>query len=496
MSGLRVLAVASEAYPLVKTGGLADVVGALPEALGRHGISVRTVVPGYPAVLSALEGRSRLHRFDDLFGGAATVLAGRAKGMDLFVVDAPNLFGRPGNPYLGPDGKDWPDNAQRFAALSYAAAEICRGIAPGFLPDVLHAHDWQAALGAAYLAYGAPCATKSVVTIHNLAFQGRFPAAVFAQLNLPPAAYAIDGVEYYGGVGYLKGGLQCADAITTVSPTYAREICTPEGGMGLDGLLRARQGALHGIVNGIDTAVWNPATDGHIAATYDVRRLGRRAVNRRAIEQRFGFEPSGGLLYCIVSRLTGQKGMDLVVQSIDALVLGGVRLALLGRGDAALETAFAAAAKRHPGRVGVVLDHDEPLSHLLQAGSDAILVPSRFEPCGLTQLYGLRYGCVPVVSRVGGLADTIIDANDAALSAGVASGVQFAPVDQPALVNALGRTATLFRDQRSWRDMQRRGMRADVSWQRSAGQYAALFCELCAVPAADAAPQEKRRARR
>lgn len=496
MSDLKILAVASEIYPLVKTGGLADVVGALPGALGRHGFSVRTMIPGYPAVLSALEGRSAVHRFDDLFGGAATVSAGQAKGMDLFVLDAPHLFGRPGNPYLAPDGKDWPDNALRFAALGYAGAEMCRGIAPRFVPDVLHAHDWQAALGAAYLRYGPPCATRSVITIHNLAFQGRFPAAIFAQLNLPAPAYAIDGIEYYGGVGYLKGGLQCADAITTVSPTYAREICTPDGGMGLDGLLRSRQSALHGIVNGIDTTVWDPAADGHIAAIYDARRLGRRAVNRRAIEQRFGFEPSGGLLYCIVSRLTGQKGMDLVVEAIDTLVLAGARLALLGRGDAALETAFASAAKRHPGRVGVVLDHDEPLSHLLQAGSDAILVPSRFEPCGLTQLYGLRYGCVPVVSRVGGLADTVIDANDAALSAGVASGVQFAPVDQPALVNALGRTAALFRDQRRWRDMQRRGMRADVSWQRSAGQYAALFRGLCGIPAADAVPKEKRRARR
>ena len=319
MSALKVLAAASEIYPLVKTGGLADVVGALPGALAPHGIAVRTLVPGYPAVLSALEGRKVLHRYGGLFRGEATLSAGQAQGVDLFVLDAPHLYARPGNPYLGADGKDWPDNAQRFAALGFVAADICRGVTPDFLPDILHVHDWQAALAPAYLKYGKPGTTKSVITIHNLAFQGRFPAAVFDELKLPPMAYAIDGVEYYGGVGYLKGGLQCADAITTVSPTYAREICTAEGGMGLDGLLRVRRSALKGIVNGIDTTVWDPATDAHIVATYDAKRLTRRVGNRRAIEQRFGLAPSDDLLYCIVSRLTGQKGMDLVIEAIDTL---------------------------------------------------------------------------------------------------------------------------------------------------------------------------------
>jgi starch synthase len=494
MSGLNVLATASEIYPLVKTGGLADVVGALPAALAPHGVAVRTLVPGYPAVLPTLEGGKPVHRYESLFGGAATLLAGRAKGIDLFVLDAPHLYARPGNPYLGPDGKDWPDNSRRFAALACVAADVCRGAVPDFRPDVLHVHDWQAALAPAYLKFGKHCGAKSVITIHNLAFQGTFPAAIFDELKLPSKAYAIDGVEYYGGVSYLKGGLQCADAITTVSPTYAREICTPEGGMGLDGLLRVRRGALRGIVNGIDTSVWDPATDTHIAATYDARRLNRRATNRRALEQRFGLAPSEELLYCVVSRLTGQKGMDLVIESIDMLVQTGARLALLGSGDAALHTAFASIAKRHAGRIGVVLGYDEPLSHLLQAGSDAILIPSRFEPCGLTQLYGLRYGCVPVVSRVGGLADTIIDANDAALSAGVASGVQFSPVDQPSFESALIRTAGLFRDRNVWREMQRRGMRADVSWRRSAGQYAALFRDLCEGRASPAVADEKQRA--
>jgi starch synthase len=481
MSALDVLAVASEIFPLVKTGGLAEVVGALPGALGSHGIAVRTLVPGYPAVLAALERRTVVHRYDELFGGTAALLAGAANGLDLYALDAPHLYGRRGNPYLGPDGRDWPDNARRFAALGSVAADIARGLVPPFVPHVLHAHDWQAALAPAYLKFGEPCATKSLVTIHNIAFQGRFPATLFASLNLPPAAYAIDGVEYYGGVGYLKAGLQCADAIATVSPTYAREICTPEGGMGLDGLLRARRNVLLGIVNGIDTTVWDPAADEQIAARYDAKRLDRRTINRRAIEQRFGFAPADGPLYCVVSRLTGQKGMDLVIDSIDTLVETGARLALLGSGEAALEAAFLSLAKRHPGRIGVVIGYDEALSHLLQAGSDALLVPSRFEPCGLTQLHALRYGCVPIVSRVGGLADTVIDANDAAVSAGVATGIQFAPVALPSLVAALRQAAGLFRDRKTWRGMQRCGMRADVSWQRGAAQYAALFRRLCDV---------------
>ena len=237
----RVLAVASEVFPLVKTGGLADVVGALPAAVSGHGVEMRVLVPGYPAVLAALEHPAEVHRAADLFGGAARLLAGEAAGLDLLVLDAPHLFDRPGNPYLGPDGKDWPDNWRRFGALSFIAGEIGRGTLPAFVPDIVHAHDWQAALAAVYLRAGAGRGARVIVTIHNLAFQGNFPAAVFASLRLPAGTFGIDGVEYYGGVSFLKGGIQFADALTTVSPTYAAEICTPDGGMGLDGLLRARR---------------------------------------------------------------------------------------------------------------------------------------------------------------------------------------------------------------------------------------------------------------
>ena len=477
---INVLAVASEVYPFVKTGGLADVVGALPAALAAHDVAMRVMMPGYPAVKAALGAAPAVHHYAELFGGPATILAGRAAGLDLLVVDAPHLFDRPGNPYLGPDGKEWPDNWRRFAALSLAAADVGRGAVPSFVPAVVHAHDWQAALAAAYLRFTYGERARSVVTIHNLAFQGSFPVTIFAGLGLPPEALAIEGIEYYGGIGFLKGGLHYADAITTVSPTYAEEICTPGSGMGLDGLLRARRHILSGIVNGIDTDVWNPATDAALAATFSSARLPVRAANKRAVEEAFGLDTHGGALFTVVSRLTWQKGMDILAACIDGLVTAGGRLAVLGTGEPAGEGLFHAAVLRHPGRVGFVTAYDERLAHLLQGGADAILVPSRFEPCGLTQFYGLRYGCVPVVSRVGGLADTIIDANDAALSAGVATGLQFSPVGQPELAHAIGRAMTLHGDAKAWASIQRRGMKSDVSWRRSAGRYAAIYRDLSA----------------
>ncbi len=470
---MQVLSVASEVYPLIKTGGLADVAGALPAALAKQGVTMRTLMPGYPAVMAALEKPASFHSFAKLMGGTATLLVGKAKGLDVFVLDAPHLFDRKGNPYLGPDGKDWPDNAQRFAALSQVAAQLARGELGNYKADVLHLHDWQSALAAVYIKYNS--GPKSVMTVHNIAFKGEFPAAYFNILDLPPQAFAIDGVEFYGNLSFLKGGLACANAITTVSPTYASEICTADYGMGLEGLLQSRRASLSGIVNGIDIDVWNPATDKALAANYSAADISNRASNKRAIEKRFNLEPGDGIIHGVVSRLTWQKGLDIFASLLDWLVGTGARLALIGTGEAAIEAAVMAAAAKHPGRIGVVTAYDEALSHLVQGGCDTMLVPSRFEPCGLTQLYGLRYGCVPVVARTGGLADTIIDANDAALGAGVATGVQFSPVDRFSLQNALTRAATLYNNETAWKNMQLRGMNADVSWDHSAAAYSALY---------------------
>ena len=478
---MRVLAVASEIFPLVKTGGLADVTGALPLALKRIGIDMRTVIPGYPAVMKACRGKP-IVRFKDLFGGKAALIACERAGLSLYVLDAPHLYDREGGPYGDASGRDWPDNWRRFAGLSRVAAEICAGVIGDWQPDLLHCHDWQAAMAPAYLEAMAisegVAGLPSVMTIHNLAFQGQFPASIFAQLGLPASTFAVDGVEYYGGVGFLKAGLQAASAITTVSPTYANEIRTPEFGMGLDGLMNERAADLTGIVNGIDTETWDPEADRHLAATYSSRSLTGRAKNRTALAERFGLEVDEDLLLTVISRLTWQKGMDVLAAAIDALMGQGVKLALLGSGDEAIEGELLAAAARHRGRMGLVIGYDEAVAHLAVGGADAILVPSRFEPCGLTQLQGLRYGCLPIVARTGGLADTVIDANHAALNAGVATGFQFDHVDVTGLVDAVRRATGLHRTRPAWQKMQRAAMKTDVSWQHSAAEYAELYSSL------------------
>ncbi len=475
---MKLLAVASEVHPLVKTGGLADVAGALPIALAGEGVEIRTLIPGYPVLMAKIGKGKKLHRYDGLFGESATLIGVHIAGLDLLVLDCPPLFAREGGPYDDPAGNGWPDNWRRFAALSQVGADIAEGRLKGWRPDVVHAHDWQAAMTLAYMRFGAAHAVPKVITIHNLAFQGRFGADIFPYLALPSEAWGMDGVEYYGGTGFLKAGLVSADAITTVSPSYAGEICTPEEGMGLDGLLVGRGDRLHGILNGIDIESWNPATDPLIARTFGRRSLSGRVANRRVVEKRFGLQRDDSPLFIVVSRLTWQKGMDMLAASLDHLVQQGARLAVLGSGDHALEGAFLAAAEKHRGRIGVHIGYDEPLSHLMQAGGDAILIPSRFEPCGLTQLYGLRYGCVPVVARVGGLADTVIDANEAAVGAGVATGIQFFPPSAAALQSAISRAVTLHADPATWSAMQRAGMAADFSWGKSAARYAALYASL------------------
>jgi starch synthase len=478
---LRVLSVASEAAPLVKTGGLADVAGALPAALAAQGVEVTTLLPGYPSVLAKLGKVKAVHKWEALLGTPARLLAGKLGESKLLVLDAPAFFGREGGPYGDASGRDWDDNWRRFAAFARAAADIGGGAVKGRSFDLVHAHDWQAGLVPAYLRL-APLAggrsVPSVITIHNMAFQGYFPGEIFCELGLPPSAWTVDGVESYGGVGFLKAGMQLADAITTVSPTYAGEIRSVEFGMGLEGLVLARSNRVHGILNGIDTKEWDPATDPHLAARYTAGKLGARAKNKRALEQEFGLDRDDGPLFIVVSRLTWQKGMDVLPEVLDHLVGIGGRLALLGSGDAEIEQRFHAAAARHPGRIGVRIGYDEALSHRLQGGGDAILIPSRFEPCGLTQLYGLAYGCIPVVSRTGGLADTVIDANPAALAAGVATGIQMNAVNAGALGTAISRAVALYHRPDAWKRLRTNGMKADFSWGASGAAYAALYRQL------------------
>ncbi|WP_300061229.1 glycogen synthase GlgA [uncultured Roseobacter sp.] len=482
---MNLLFVASECAPFVKTGGLADVVGALPKALAPLGVTARVMLPAYPALAEVAAAGEEVWHHADLQDGPARLIAAKAEEIDLLLLDAPHLYDRPGNIYLGSDGQDWPDNAQRFAALSYAAAEVAMGALENWRPDIVHAHDWQAGLVPAYLHQSDAPTPPCVLTIHNIAFQGLFDASLMTSLGLSSALYTSEGMEYFGRIGFLKAGVAFAQKITTVSPTYARELMQPEFGMGLEGLMRARQADLSGILNGIDLQAWNPEDDPALETPYSARRLKAKAANRGEVLRRFGLQPDlQGPLFCVISRLTTQKGLDLLLDALPALVGRGAGLAVLGSGDKALEAGYVAAAHAHPGAVGVIIGYDELLSHLMQGGSDAILIPSRFEPCGLTQLYGLRYGTLPVVARTGGLADTVIDANEAARAAKCATGVQFAPVTTAALEQAIHRTCDLYAQPTEWAAMMRRAMRHPVGWDVSAAAYRDIYADLVTTDAA------------
>ncbi len=466
----RVLSVASECVPLIKTGGLADVVGALPAALAVVGWDMRVLLPAYKVLRPRLEAMVEVWFERDLFGGDARVYQGEVAGMKVLLLDAPHLYDRDGGPYSGAGG-DWSDNARRFAALSWVGAQIARKGLEGWKPDVLHAHDWQAGLAPAYLAYGDAGAVGSVLTIHNIAFQGWAPAQALGELRLPLEQFYPGALEYYGGLSTLKAGLVTADRITTVSPSYAAELMRPEFGMGLQGVIAQRATVVSGILNGVDTGVWSPEAE---PIAFSAKAMQGKETNRAAICTEFGLKVPGPLAI-LVSRLTDQKGIDLLMGTIPDFIAGGGGLIILGSGDPLLEAEMRALAARFAGRVAVQIGYDEALSHRLFAGGDAVLVPSRFEPCGLTQMYGLRYGTLPVVSAVGGLADTVIHASPAALAAGVATGIVFHPVDGVAFGQALRGLLTLYGDKVVWTTLQKNAMKQSVGWEASAAKYAALY---------------------
>ncbi len=476
-SGIQALSVASECAPLVKTGGLADVVGALPGAMSDQGVTLRTLLPGYPAVIKALKKPKIVWKDPALFGGKARLLAASIGGLDLLILDAPHLYDRPGSIYLGPDGKDWPDNPDRFAALSWVAAQIGAGKLDSWQPQIIHLHDWQAGLVPIYLQQLA--ATKrpgTILTIHNIAFHGLADASSLKTLKLPPAGFTRDGFEFWGKISALKAGLIGADRLTTVSPTYAHELMTDQFGMGLDGVMRLRRDVLSGILNGIDEDIWNPATDPAIK-TYKTPK-GKSAA-QAALRAELNLPDADGPLCVVISRLTEQKGLDLLLNALPALLERGGQLALLGTGDPGLEQAFRT-ANGNP-NVCVRIGYDEALSHRMFAGGDAVLVPSRFEPCGLTQLYGLRYGTIPLVALTGGLADTVINASPAALATGVATGIQFTPITADRLKAALAQLCDLFRQPDIWLQLQNNAMEQPVGWTTSAAAYVHLYQDLLAT---------------
>jgi starch synthase len=473
---MKVLFATSEIAPWVKTGGLGDVAAALPPALRKAGVDVRVLVPYYPALRQAFpeDKAPEVAELGDFGAGFADSWLRVAKapdGTSLILLDCPDYFDRAGNPYLGPEGHDWLDNHLRFGLLSRVAAWL--GSAANHLPwrpDVIHCNDWQTGLAPAYLKLFPDARAKSLITVHNLAFQGLFGAPTLTELGLPKHAWGMHGVEFYGHLSFLKAGLQYADAITTVSPSYAAEIQTNEEGMGMAGLLRHRSADLAGIINGIDTEAWNPMKDAHLPFAYDIDSLAAKKQNKSALQRELGLRVGDTQpLFGVVSRLTHQKGLDLVA-ALEKQIIGlPAQLVVLGSGEKALEADFQRLAELYPGQVAVRIGFNEGLAHRIEAGADIFLMPSRFEPCGLNQMYSLRYGTPPVVRATGGLADTVSD--------GI-TGFVFKEATAEALFAAIKRAAATWRDRKAWETMQSTGMSRDVSWAKPAAQYAALYARI------------------
>jgi starch synthase len=475
---MKVLFVSSEVFPLAKTGGLADVCGALPVGLLSQGIDVRVLLPGYPGAKAAasLSGAT-LDLGDPLGVGATRLLEGTLPGTEvpLWLLDCPDLYEREGGLYGDAAGVDWPDNALRFGLLGRVAALLSiAGPFSDWNPDVVHAHDWQAGTAAAHLALWGRSEAKTVFTIHNLEYAGLFGHDVLGPLGLPESVFSMDGLEFYGGVSFLKSGLYYSDRITTVSPTYAREIQSPIAGRGLHGLLAGRAEQLTGILNGIDTEVWNPSTDAHLPARYSASDIRGKAENKRRLRAEVGLDEEDGPLIGVVSRLSSHKGLDLVLDCVTEIVGAGAQMVVLGSGDSELQQGFQGAARRWPGRVAVNVGFDEGLAHRIQAGSDLMLVPSRAEPCGLTQMIAQRYGTLPVVRQTGGLADSVRDV----VSADKGTGFVFHDPDAPHLMRAVHRALRTYRDPSTWDAIQQRVMGLELDWARPAREYADLYEEL------------------
>jgi len=474
----KILFVTSEAHPLIKTGGLGDVSGALPLALKELKQDVRLILPAYrdairhggPYTIASLVFQPDIHPI--------RLLEGRLADSDITVwlVDIPSLFDRPGNPYIGPDGRDWPDNALRYGMFSRAVTAIALNQAGlDWHPDVVHCNDWQTGLIPPLLSLHAP-RPATVFTIHNLAYQGLFPAAQFQELGLPPELWGIHGLEFYDQLSFIKGGLLYADMINTVSPTYAKEICTPELGCGLDSLLRSRADRLAGILNGADYGEWDPRHDNHLSHHYSPDALQGKAANKAALQKELGLQRDPQMpLIGFVGRLVAQKGIDLIMAVLGNLLPQEVQFVILGTGDTDFEKALSTLAGHYPRRCHVKIGFSEALAHRIEAAADMFLMPSRYEPCGLNQIYSMRYGTLPIVRRTGGLADTVVDS-----SAGLesATGFVFDEATAAALSEALQRALNLYRgDPQGWLKLMHNAMGRDYSWRHSASAYLDLYQE-------------------
>ncbi len=480
---MKVLFATPELAPWMKSGGLGEISWSLPAALIEAGVDVRILVPAYTPVLAAFPLAQPVAEFAPAGGElpACRLLKAKAdSGVPLLLLDCPAYFRRDGSAYLDAGGNDFADNHLRFGLLSKIAAVLASEASPlAWHPDVLHCNDWPCGLAPAYLHFMSGVKAATVMSIHNLAFQGIFPADTFTALGLPPEAYAMDGVEYWGKLSFMKAGLHFAERITTVSPRYAEEIQTEAFGYGFAGLLRWRRDDLVGILNGIDTKTWNPATDPYLPRRYEFAHLKGKEASMTALRQRFGLSAeSSSPLLGAVCRITQQKGLDLLLGIGDEIASIPAQLVLLGMGDKGLEAALSGLAARYPGQFAAHIGFDDGLAHLVEAGADIFLMPSRFEPCGLNQMYSLRYGTPPIVRKTGGLADTVVDCNEATLADGTANGFVFGEATSEALLQAIRRAVAAWHDKALWRKLQRNGMVLDFSWSRAATGYKAIYAGL------------------
>jgi starch synthase len=481
MSEIKVLFATSEIAPLIKTGGLADVSGALPAALRKLGVDVRVLVPGYPQVMAKMGPHEVVATFSELpgFPESRLIFSIMSTGVPLLVLDCPALYQRGGGPYSDPNGQDWVDNPLRFGLLSKIASVLGSDASPlSWHPDLIHGNDWQTGLTGVYLSV-AEGAVPNVITIHNLAFQGNFRPLKVQLLQLPPESFNVYGIELYGNMSFLKGGLYYAYHITTVSPNYAREIQGEELGFGLQGLLRTRSSDITGILNGIDTDEWNPETDRHLPAHFSTARMAGKAQNKLALQNRMGLnvDPDVPLLG-VVSRLTHQKGLDILLEIVPKLLDLPVQLVILGSGETSMQKIARDLTLNYPGKVAAMIGFDEGLSHQIEAGCDLFIMPSRFEPCGLNQFYSQRYGTPPVVHDTGGLADSVVDCTPETLKDGTASGFVFSGMTNENLFATILRAVDLYKDQRKWKVLRKNCMSKDFTWETSARAYLEVYLKV------------------
>lgn len=477
---MRVLFASSEIYPLAKTGGLADVSAALPKALAALDVDMHLLLPGYPKAIDAADKKTIEIDVADFMGaGPMRLISARTPdtGLPIWLVDCPALFRRGGGPYQDENAQDWPDNARRFAVFNHVAARLARGqLVAHWQADIVHANDWPTGLVPVILADSPGRRPATVFTIHNLAYQGSFPADFYPQLGLAADAFHPDGVEFYGNVSFLKAGIQYSDRLTTVSPTYAQEILTARYGCGLEGLLQRRAHDLVGILNGADYQIWDPAHDAHLPAQFGPGNIAGKRACKASLQQEFGLstEPETPLVV-FVSRITDQKMADVVAAALPEIVRDGAQCVLVGDGDRRIEEQFEAAARDYPDRIAFRVGYEEPLAHRLLAGGDILLHPARYEPCGLTQIYAMRYGTLPIVRSTGGLRDTVVDVTDDSLSRGTATGFAFDAANGDDMVRCVERALALYRQPLAWRKVLRQAMAQDFGWAQPAQRYLELY---------------------